>query len=69
MRSDLTIETFEMLKGGKEYRRLVAVIERIFGVTIFFGTDGFCFSRVFTNAMGISLHSQYDARLTGHTLA
>ncbi len=28
-----------MAKGGKEYRRLVAAFERIFGATIFFGTD------------------------------
>jgi hypothetical protein len=28
-----------MTKGGKEYRRLVAAFERIFGATIFFGTD------------------------------
>ena len=28
-----------MHKGGKEYRRLVAALERIFGATIFFGTD------------------------------
>jgi hypothetical protein len=33
------LETFEMHKGGKEYRRLVAAFERIFGATIFFGTD------------------------------
>jgi hypothetical protein len=26
-------------KRGKEYRRLVAAFERIFGATIFFGTD------------------------------
>ena len=26
-------------KGGKEYRRLVHAFERIFGATIFFGTD------------------------------
>src|SRR5262249_1662317 len=26
-------------KGGKEYRRLVGAFERIFGATIFFGTD------------------------------
>ncbi|HEY3439693.1 MAG TPA: replication protein RepA [Paludibaculum sp.] len=31
--------TFGMAKGGKEYRRLVAAFERIFGATIFFGTD------------------------------
>lgn len=34
-----TLETFGMHKGGKEYRRLVAAFERIFGATIFFGTD------------------------------
>ena len=28
-----------MHTGGKEYRRLVAAFERIFGATIFFGTD------------------------------
>jgi hypothetical protein len=28
-----------MQKGGKEYRRLVAGIERIFGCTIFFGSE------------------------------
>jgi hypothetical protein len=33
------LETFGMAKGGKEYRRLVAAFERIFGATIFFGTD------------------------------
>jgi hypothetical protein len=33
------LETFGMQKGGKEYRRLVAAFERIFGATIFFGTD------------------------------
>jgi hypothetical protein len=33
------LETFGMSKGGKEYRRLVAAFERIFGATIFFGTD------------------------------
>jgi hypothetical protein len=32
------LETFGMNKGGKEYRRLVAAFERIFGATIFFGT-------------------------------
>jgi hypothetical protein len=34
------LETFGMQKGGKEYRRLVAAFERIFGATIFFGADG-----------------------------
>lgn len=33
------LETFGMHKGGKEYRRLVRAFERIFGATIFFGTD------------------------------
>ena len=33
------LETFGMHKGSKEYRRLVAAFERIFGATIFFGTD------------------------------
>ncbi len=33
------LETFGMYKGGKEYRRLVAAFERIFGATTFFGTD------------------------------
>src|SRR6185437_11512360 len=33
------LETCGMHKGGKEYRRLVAAFERIFGATIFFGTD------------------------------
>ena len=28
-----------MQKGGKEYRKLVSAFERIFGATIFFGTD------------------------------
>jgi hypothetical protein len=35
------LETFGMHKGGKEYWRLVAAFERIFGATIFFGTDRF----------------------------
>jgi Replication initiator protein A len=33
------LKTFGMHKGGKEYRRLVAAFERIFGATMFFGTD------------------------------
>lgn len=35
------LETFGMHKGGKEYRRLIAAFERIFGATIFFGADTF----------------------------
>ena len=33
------LETFGMQKGGKEYKRLVSGFERIFGATLFFGTD------------------------------
>jgi hypothetical protein len=33
------LNTFGSAKGGKEYRRLVAAFKRIFGTTIFFGTD------------------------------
>lgn len=33
------LETFGMQKGEKEYRRLIQAFERIFGATIFFGTD------------------------------
>jgi len=33
------LDTFGLNNGGKEYRRLVAAFERIFGATIFFGTD------------------------------
>jgi hypothetical protein len=33
------LETFGMAKGGKEYRRLIVAFERIFGSTIFFGTE------------------------------
>src|SRR5215469_5209380 len=32
------LETFGMHKGGKQYRRLVAAFERVFGATIFFKT-------------------------------
>jgi len=33
------LDTFGMAKGGKEYRRIVAAFERIFGATIFFATE------------------------------
>lgn len=33
------LDTFGMQKGGFEYRRLVAAFERIFGATMFFGTE------------------------------
>ena len=33
------LDTFGMPKGGKQYRRLVSAFERIFGATIFFGTE------------------------------
>ena len=32
------LDTFGMAKGGKEYRRIVAAFERIFGATMFFST-------------------------------
>ena len=35
------LESFGMHTGGKEYRRLVAAFERVFGATVFFGTDAF----------------------------
>ena len=31
------LETFGLAKGGKEYRRLVAAFQRVFGATIFLG--------------------------------
>jgi len=37
--SNRMLETFGMHKRGKEYRRLVAAFERIFGARMFFGTD------------------------------
>jgi hypothetical protein len=33
------LEMFGLAKGGKEYRRVVAGFERIFGATIFFGSE------------------------------
>ena len=33
------LDTFGLSKGGKEHRRLVSAFERIFGATIFFGTE------------------------------
>jgi hypothetical protein len=33
------LDTFGLQLGGKQYRRLIAAFERIFGSTIFFGTD------------------------------
>jgi hypothetical protein len=33
------LETFGMQQGGTQYRRLVGAFQRIFGATIFFGTD------------------------------
>lgn len=33
------LDTFAMQQGGSQYRRLVASFQRIFGATIFFGTD------------------------------
>jgi hypothetical protein len=33
------LDTFGMQQGGSQYRRLVDSFQRIFGATIFFGTD------------------------------
>ena len=33
------LDSFGMQQGGSQYRRLVAAFQRIFGATIFFGTD------------------------------
>jgi len=33
------LDTFGLRQGGSQYRRLVASFQRIFGATIFFGTD------------------------------
>src|ERR1700733_9652900 len=33
------LDSFGMQQGGTQYRRLVAAFQRIFGATIFFGTD------------------------------
>lgn len=48
--------------GGKEYRRMVAAFERVFGATIFFssdGTDGLLVSRARFNFMS-SIQIWYD---------
>ena len=33
------LDVFGMQQGGSQYRRLIAAFQRIFGATIFFGTD------------------------------
>lgn len=33
------LDTFGMNQGGTQYRRLIAAFQRVFGATIFFGTD------------------------------
>jgi len=33
------LDTFGVQQGGSQYRRLIAAFQRIFGATIFFGTD------------------------------
>ena len=33
------LDTFGMQQGGSQYRRLIGAFQRIFGATIFFGTD------------------------------
>src|SRR6202042_2726457 len=34
------LDSFGMQQGGTQYRRLVAAFQRVFGATVFFGTDG-----------------------------
>jgi hypothetical protein len=36
------LDTFGMQQGGSQYRRLIGSFKRIFGATIFFGTDTQC---------------------------
>ena len=48
--ASVMLETFGMSKGGKEYRRLIAAFERIFGATIFFGTEPTSTARVIHRA-------------------
>jgi hypothetical protein len=33
------LDTFGMQQGGSQYRRLIEAFQRVFGATIFFGTD------------------------------
>jgi hypothetical protein len=33
------LDTFGLQQGGTQYRRLMAAFQRVFGATIFFGTD------------------------------
>jgi hypothetical protein len=33
------LDTFAMQQGGSQYRRLISAFQRVFGATIFFGTD------------------------------
>ena len=33
------LNTFGLQPGGTQYRRLIAAFQRVFGATIFFGTD------------------------------
>ena len=33
------LEVFGMQQGGSQYRRLIAAFQRVFGATVFFGTD------------------------------
>lgn len=33
------LDTFGMPQGGSQYRRLIDAFKRVFGATIFFGTD------------------------------
>lgn len=44
--ASVMLEMFGLANGGKEYRRLVAAFERIFGATMFFGVEPAAASRV-----------------------
>jgi hypothetical protein len=37
--ADEMLDVFGMQQGGSQYRRLIAAFQRVFGATIFFGTD------------------------------
>jgi hypothetical protein len=66
------LETFGMQKGGKEYKRLVGAFERIFGATIFFGTDAMAGKAKMVQRSRFNFlqeaHIWYDRNLDQHSL-
>lgn len=70
------LDTFGMSKGGKEYRRIVAAFERIFGATMFVSTEStrliatvIHLSRSGTVPHGqntITLSDEFFAEISGH---